>query len=89
MIFQRKVDRAMRYQKERNEQADIKKPTEEDKDKLSKKDLLAMILSAGLVILPVAALVLLAIAFGSYFLFFHCQKARSAAEDGADAAVCV
>ena len=43
MIFQRKVDRAMRYQKERNEQADIKKPTEEDKDKLSKKDLLAMI----------------------------------------------
>ena len=27
MIFQRKVDRAMRYQKERNEQADIKKPT--------------------------------------------------------------
>ena len=34
MIFQRKVDRAMRYQKERNEQADIKKPTEEDKDKL-------------------------------------------------------
>ncbi len=25
MIFQRKVDRAMRYQKERNEQADIKK----------------------------------------------------------------
>ena len=71
MIFQRKVDRVMRYQKERNEQADIKKPTEEDKDKLSKKDLLAMILSAGLVILPVAALVLLAIAFGSYFLFFH------------------
>ena len=77
MIFQRKVDRAMRYQKERNEQADIKKPTEEDKDKLSKKDLLAMILSAGLVILPVAALVLLAIlilfviAFGCYFLFFH------------------
>ena len=71
MIFQRKVDRAMRYRKERNEQADIKKPTEEDKDKLSNKDLLAMILSAGLVILPVAALVLLAIAFGAYFLFFH------------------
>ena len=76
MIFQRKVDRAMRYQKERNEQADIKKPTEEDKDKLSKKDLLAMILSAGLVILPVAALVLLAIAFGSYFLFFHIECAE-------------
>ena len=30
MIFQRKVDRAMRYQKERNEQADIKNPTVEE-----------------------------------------------------------
>ena len=46
MIFQRKVDRAMHYQKERNEQAEVKKPTEEDKDKVSKKDVLAMILSA-------------------------------------------
>ena len=71
MIFQRKVDRAMHYQKERNEQAEVKKPTEEDKDKVSKKDVLAMILSAGLVILPIAALVLFVIAFGSYFLFFH------------------
>ncbi len=71
MLFQRRVDRAMRFQKERNEQAELKKPTEEDKDKVSKKDLLAMILSASLVILPIAALVLLVIAFGSYFLFFH------------------
>lgn len=71
MLFQRRVDRAMRFQKEHNEQAELKKPTEEDKDKVSKKDLLAMILSASLVILPIAALVLLVIAFGSYFLFFH------------------
>ena len=71
MLFQKRVDRAMRFQKERNEQAELKKPTEEDMDKVSKKDLLAMILSAGLVILPVAALVLLVIAFGCYFLFFH------------------
>lgn len=71
MLFQKRVDRAMRFQKERNEQAELQKPTEEDKDKVSKKDLLAMILSAGLVILPIAALVLLVIAFGSYFLFFH------------------
>ena len=71
MIFQRKVDRAMHYQKERNEQAEVKKPTEEDKDKVSKKDVLAMTLSASLVILPIAALVLFVIAFGSYFLFFH------------------
>lgn len=71
MFFQRKVDRAMRFQKERNEQAEQKKPTEEDKDAVSKKDLFAMILSAIVVILPVAILVLLAITFGCYFLFFH------------------
>ena len=71
MLFQKRVDRAMRYQKERNEAAEQKKPTEEDKNAVSKKDLLAMILSAMLVILPVAILVLLGIAFGFYFLFFH------------------
>lgn len=48
MLFQKRVDRAMRYQKERNEAAEQKKPTEEDKDAVSKKDLLAMILSAML-----------------------------------------
>lgn len=71
MLFQKRIDRAMRYQKERNEAAELKKPTEEDKDAVSKKDLFAMILSAMLVILPVAILVLFAIAFGCYFLFFH------------------
>ena len=29
MLFQKRVDRAMRYQKERNEAAEQKKPTEE------------------------------------------------------------
>lgn len=71
MLFQKRVDRAMRYQKEQNEAAELKKPTEEDKDAVSKKDLLAMILSAMLVILPVAILILFVIAFGCYFLFFH------------------
>ena len=71
MLFQKRVDRAMRYQKERNEAAEQKKPTEEDKNAVSKKDLLAMILSAMLVILPVAILILFVIAFGCYFLFFH------------------
>ena len=71
MLFQKRVDRAMRYQKERNEAAELKKPTEEDKDAVSKKDLFAMILSAMLVILPVALLILLFIAFVPYFLFFH------------------
>ena len=64
MLFQKRVDRAMRYQKEQNE-------AEEEKDAVSKKDLLAMILSAMLVILPVAILILFVIAFGCYFLFFH------------------
>ena len=71
MLFQKRVDRAMRYQKERNEAAELKKPTEEDKDAVSKKVLFAMILSAMLVILPVAILILFVIAFGCYFLFFH------------------
>lgn len=71
MLFQKRIDRAMRYQKERNEAAELKKPTEEDKDAVSKKDFFAMILSAMLVILPVAILILFVIAFGCYFLFFH------------------
>ena len=71
MLFQKRIDRAMRYQKERNEAAELKKPTEEDKDAVSKKDHFAMILSAMLVILPVAILILFVIAFGCYFLFFH------------------
>ena len=71
MLFQKRIGRAMRYQKERNEAAELKKPTEEDKDAVSKEDLFAMILSAMLVILPVAILILFVIAFGCYFLFFH------------------
>ena len=71
MLFQKRVEPAMRYQKERNEAAELKKPTEEDKDAVSKKDLFAMILSAMLVILPVVILILFVIAFGCYFLFFH------------------
>ena len=61
----------MRLQKERNEAAELKKPTEAEKDEVSKKDVLAMTLSALLVILPVAILILFVIAFGCYFLFFH------------------
>ena len=64
MLFKGKVDRAMRLQKERNEAAELKKPTEAEKDEVSKKDVLAMTLSALL-------LILLFIAFVPYFLFFH------------------
>ena len=61
----------MRYQRNHNEPAEQKKPTEEGNDAFSKKDLFAMVLSALLVILPVAILILCVIAFGCYFLFFH------------------
>ena len=71
MLFKGKVDRAMRLQKERNEAAELRKPTDEEKDEVSKKDVLAMTLSALLVILPIALLILLFIAFVPYFLFFH------------------
>ena len=71
MLFKGKVDRAMRLQKERNEAAELKKPTEAEKDEVSKKDVLAMTLSALLVILPVALLILLFIAFVPFFLFLH------------------
>ena len=71
MLFQKKVDRAMRFQKERNEQTQQQKPTPEEQETVSRKDRFAMVLSALLVILPVAIVVLCVIAFGSYFLFFH------------------
>ena len=67
MLFQKRVDRAMRYQKEQNEAAEQKKPTEEDKDAVSKKDLFAMVLSALLVILPVCLLVLIVVSLAGYF----------------------
>lgn len=72
MLFQRKVNRAMHLQKEQNEESG-REPLPQDKDelKVSKKDEFAMILSALLIIVPIAILVLAAIAFGSYFLFFH------------------
>lgn len=72
MLFQRKVDRAVRLQKEQNEESG-REPLPKDKDELdvSKKDEFAMILSAWLTFVPIAILVLAVIAFGCYFLFFH------------------
>lgn len=72
MLFKRKVDRAMDLQKEENEKAERQHlPENPDDLHLEKKDTLAMILSAFLVIMPVAIVVVLIIAFGAYFLFFH------------------
>ena len=36
MLFQKRIDRAMRYQKERNEAAELKEPPEADKVAVSK-----------------------------------------------------
>lgn len=72
MLFQRKVDRAMRLQKEENDRIDREHlPEDEDKIQLEKKDTWAMILSAWLVFMPIAIVILLGIAFGAYFLFVH------------------
>lgn len=72
MFLQRKINRAMKYQKEQKE-ASEQQPLPQDKDELhlEKKDRLAMYLSAMLVIMPVAIVVLLVLSFGCYFLFFH------------------
>lgn len=72
MLFQRKVDRAMRLQKEENDRIDREHlPEDTDKIQLEKKDTWAMILSAWLVFMPIAIVILLGIAFGAYFLFVH------------------
>ena len=72
MLFQRKVDRAMRLQKEENDRIDREHlPEDKDKIQLEKKDTWAMILSAWLVFMPIALVILLGIAFGAYFLFVH------------------
>lgn len=72
MLFQRKVDRAMRLQKEENEKVQREHlPEDKEKIPLEKNDTWAMILSAWLVFLPIAIVILLVIAFGAYFLFVH------------------
>lgn len=72
MLFQRKVDRAMRLQKEENDRIDREHlPEDKDKIQLEKKDTWAMILSAWLVFMPIAIVILLGIAFGAYLLFVH------------------
>lgn len=67
MIFQRKYERAMKHLKERT--GDRPKALEDENlaDKLEKNDALAMIISAMIVILPVALIVLLIVSGVGYF----------------------
>ena len=68
MIFQRKYERARRLQQERMGEAPRTLEDENLADKLEKKDTLALILSALIVIIP-AALLFLGIAVGIGYLF--------------------
>ena len=68
MIFQRKYERARRLQQEWMGEAPRALEDENLADKLEKKDTLALILSALIVIIP-AALLFLGIAVGIGYLF--------------------
>ena len=68
MIFQRKYERARRLQQERMGEAPRALEDENLADKLEKKDTLALILSALIVIIP-TALLFLGIAVGIGYLF--------------------
>ena len=73
MLFQKKVDRAMEYAHETGGHDPDKDQEEREEDirkEVEKGDTLAMILSALIVILPVAVVVLLLLAlFGALPLF--------------------
>lgn len=71
MLFQRKYDRMKAFQKEQLGDAERALEDENLADKLEKNDTLALILSALIVIVPVALLFLLAISAVGYFLIVH------------------
>ncbi len=67
MIFQPKYERAMKHLKEQTGESPKALEDENLSDKLEKNDALAMILSALIVILPVALIVLLLVSAVGYF----------------------
>lgn len=77
MIFQNKVDRALKKlhedsdagQAERDKQQGIN--YEQEMPELEKNDFLALVISAFITIVPVALLVLLALGAISYFFLMH------------------
>jgi len=64
MFFRKKLDRALKHQKEQN--ADPQDGREQQPIELEKHDMLAMILSAMGIILPIAAIALLLMALIAY-----------------------
>lgn len=65
MIFQRKIDRALKKQHEEN---DI---SEEERPELEKNDFLAMLIAAVITFVPAAILVLGGISLIGYFFLMH------------------
>lgn len=73
MLFQKKVDRALNKLHEDSDFAGKEREPEFEKEEipLEKHDLLAMVISAFLVFLPVAVVVLGIIALVGYFFLMH------------------
>ena len=73
MLFQKKVDRALNKLHEDSDFARKEREPEFEKEEISleKHDLLAMVISAFLVFLPVAVVVLGIIALVGYFFLMH------------------
>lgn len=71
MILQKKVERAMALVKERRAQRDAGNPETLDDTTLEKGDRFAMILSAMMVFLPVALVVLLVLVLVAGLLFWR------------------
>ncbi len=71
MIFGKRVERAMELAKEKRKQREADLPEGKDDIQLEKGDLFALTMSAFGVILPVALVVLLALAAVGYFFIFR------------------
>ena len=67
MIFQRKYERAMKHLKEQTGESPKALEDENLSDKLEKNDTLALILSALIVFVPAALVILLIVAGVGYF----------------------
>lgn len=69
MFWKKRLDSEMTRLHEQSD--DPKHLTDEEKPELEKNDMLAMMLSAVAVILPVAIGVLVVVALAGYFFLFH------------------
>ena len=74
MMFQKRVDNSFEKLHEEKEKKDghlTEEEIEQEKEKLEWRDYVAMLVSALIVILPVAIIVLLLMAVAGYFFLVH------------------